>query len=115
MEQSKYIYTTNEMISLFKSGKTLKEIGQIFGISKQAVNQRLRKAGYNAKLEKSYLTNAAREKAIQANLLAYIEARNKLIDTQRNSIMWYKDTIKKKNKEIQELKKELAKLKESEE
>lgn len=46
MGKTKVTIEVEKVIDLYKSGKSLEEIGKIFGVSKQAIHQKLQRAGF---------------------------------------------------------------------
>lgn len=46
MGRTKVTVGIEKIIDLYKSGKSLEEIGKIFGVSRQAVHQKLQRAGF---------------------------------------------------------------------
>lgn len=55
MGKTKVTVEIEKVIDLYKSGKSLEEIGKIFGVSRQAIHQKLHKAGFEVMDEKRSL------------------------------------------------------------
>lgn len=79
--------STKEMIQLRREGKSLTEIGQKFGITRQAVNMRLNNAGFDEKVD--------------TRILRFEQKKNQVLNNLENIKQWKQE--KKTYKEIDAL------------
>lgn len=97
-EESRKI--TNEMIDMSEKGYTLEEIGKAFGMSKQAVSQRLLKRGYNTKERKSFYSKKLKKLGQERRLDVLINELQERKDKYQNLYGTYQVANKKLRREL---------------
>lgn len=102
-----YLNQVEDMKKLHLEGVSLADIGRAYGISRQAVSQRLRKNGYYPKEEALQFNEKLKSIAVNNRLDSYIAKLRRQSDLAINSCGTYKHLCKKYRAEISEIEKNI--------